>query len=80
MGDAGPVAAEHEGVTAFPAGFLWGAATSAHQIEGNNTSSDWWDFEHSGHPHVLEPSGDACDSYHRWEQDLDLLAADTIPQ
>jgi beta-glucosidase len=59
----------------FPAGFLWGAATSAHQVEGNNTHSDWWEFEHSGHPLVAEPSGDAADSYHRWPQDMDLLAA-----
>ena len=26
----------------FPDGFLWGAATAAHQIEGNNVNSDWW--------------------------------------
>jgi len=26
----------------FPDGFLWGTATSGHQIEGNNTASDWW--------------------------------------
>jgi beta-glucosidase len=54
--------------------FLWGASTSAHQIEGNNTNTDWWAFEHSGSPLVEEPSGDAADSYHRWADDLDLLA------
>jgi beta-glucosidase len=58
----------------FPHGFLWGAATSAHQIEGNNSNSDWWEFEHSGHPFVTEPSGDGADSYHRWAEDMDLLA------
>ena len=29
----------------FPADFLWGAATSAHQVEGNNRNNDWWAFE-----------------------------------
>jgi beta-glucosidase len=61
-------------ISRFPQGFLWGAATSAHQVEGNNTNSDWWEFERSGHPFVTEPSGDAADSYHRWDEDLDLLA------
>jgi beta-glucosidase/6-phospho-beta-glucosidase/beta-galactosidase len=30
----------------FPDGFLWGASTAAHQIEGNNVNSDWWHMEH----------------------------------
>jgi beta-glucosidase len=55
-------------------GFLWGAATAAHQIEGGNTNSDWWMAEHSGAPHIQEPSGDACDSYHRYRDDIRLLA------
>ncbi|QAY72161.1 glycosyl hydrolase family protein [Agromyces protaetiae] len=58
---------------AFPEGFLWGASTAAHQIEGNNTASDWWHFEHSGSGFVSEPSGDAVDSFHRWPEDMDLL-------
>lgn len=29
----------------MPEGFLWGAATSAHQAEGNNVLSDWWRTE-----------------------------------
>ncbi|MCM2416453.1 family 1 glycosylhydrolase [Streptomyces sp. RKAG290] len=58
----------------LPDGFLWGASTSAHQIEGNNTNSDWWLFEHMDNPYIKEPSGDACDSYHRWPEDMDLLA------
>ncbi|MBI3324985.1 MAG: family 1 glycosylhydrolase, partial [Candidatus Omnitrophica bacterium] len=29
----------------FPQGFLWGAATSSHQVEGNNTNNDWWAWE-----------------------------------
>ncbi|WP_406137192.1 family 1 glycosylhydrolase [Streptomyces anulatus] len=58
----------------LPDGFLWGASTAAHQIEGGNTNSDWWLFEHTENPIVKEPSGDACDSYHRWREDMDLLA------
>ncbi|HVV77365.1 MAG TPA: family 1 glycosylhydrolase [Mycobacteriales bacterium] len=54
--------------------FLWGAATAAHQIEGNNTASDWWRLEQSGHPRIVEPSGAAMDSYNRWGEDMDLLA------
>ncbi|XUL85342.1 glycoside hydrolase family 1 protein [Streptomyces galilaeus] len=57
----------------FPDGFLWGAATAAHQIEGNNVNSDWWPREHSGGNNIVEPSGDACDSYHRYREDMTLL-------
>src|SRR5580698_6330006 len=59
---------------AFPDGFVWGAAGSAHQIEGGNTNSDWWEFEHAPDSLCVESSGDACDSYHRWPEDLDLVA------
>jgi beta-glucosidase len=58
----------------FPAGFLWGAATAAHQIEGNNVNNDWWEREHAPDSFVVEPSGDACDSYHRYREDIALLA------
>lgn len=58
----------------FPHGFLWGAATSAHQVEGNNINSDWWMREHAVGTTLAEPSGDACDSYHRYRQDMQLLA------
>lgn len=60
----------------FPADFLWGASTAAHQVEGNNTNSDWWQREH-GHlpgPPVEAPSGDAADSFHRYAEDMALLA------
>ncbi|WP_093821854.1 glycoside hydrolase family 1 protein [Streptomyces sp. PpalLS-921] len=53
---------------------MWGASTAAHQIEGNNTDSDWWVKEHTAGTHIQEPSLDACDSYHRWREDMDLLA------
>jgi beta-glucosidase len=56
----------------FPDGFLWGAATAAHQIEGNNVNNDWWRAEEGGLlPHR---SGDACDSWNRWSQDIELLS------
>jgi beta-glucosidase len=59
---------------AFPADFVWGAATAAHQIEGNNINNDFWAAEHAGAPRIEEPSGDACDSYHRYRTDIRLLA------
>ena len=57
----------------FPEGFLWGAATSAHQVEGDNVSSDWWAWEQAGR--VKERSGAACDHYRRFESDFDLAAS-----
>jgi beta-glucosidase len=59
----------------FPDHFLFGTATAAHQIEGGNVNSDWWAFEHDPASPCLEVSGDACDSWHRWEEDLDLVAS-----
>jgi beta-glucosidase len=58
----------------FPEHFLWGAATAAHQVEGNNTNCDWWAREREGGPRIVERSGDACDSYHRYPEDIRLLA------
>jgi beta-glucosidase len=58
----------------LPDGFLVGASTAAHQVEGNNVSSDIWRMERSGHPRFEEPSGDAADSYHRWPEDMQILA------
>src|SRR6266702_5585848 len=58
----------------FPAGFLWGAATAAHQVEGNNINSDNWLLEHVPNGMYKEPSGDACDHYHLYEQDIRTLA------
>ena len=57
----------------FPKDFLWGAATSAHQVEGNNVHNDWWAWERAGH--VKECSGLACDHYRRFESDFDLAAS-----
>ncbi len=58
----------------FPPTFLWGAATAAHQVEGGNVYNDNWVQEHvPGSPYV-ESSGDACDHYHRYREDIALLA------
>lgn len=58
----------------FPEGFLWGTATAGHQVEGNNTSSDLWMLEHLPGGMFKEPSGDACDHYHLYPQDISMLA------
>jgi beta-glucosidase len=57
----------------FPEGFVWGTATAAHQVEGNNTHSDFWLLEHTPGSLFAEPSGDACDHFHRYSQDINLL-------
>jgi beta-glucosidase len=63
----------------FPAGFAWGAATAAYQIEGAVTAdgrgpSVWDTFSHTPGKIVGGDTGDvACDHYRRWEQDLDLM-------
>jgi beta-glucosidase len=54
--------------------FLWGAATAAHQVEGGNTNCDSWLLEHIEGTIYSEPSGDACDHYHRYAEDIRLLA------
>lgn len=59
-------------MTGFSPNFLWGASTAPHQTEGNNLNSDWWARE--GLMPGLEPSGDAVDSYHRYEEDMRLMA------
>ncbi|HSE87960.1 MAG TPA: glycoside hydrolase family 1 protein [Candidatus Binatia bacterium] len=57
----------------FPPGFLWGAATSSHQVEGDNRWNDWWAFEQSGR--LPYRSGEACRHYHLYERDFDLARA-----
>jgi beta-glucosidase len=59
---------------AFPDGFLWGAATAAHQVEGDNVNSDWWEWENRAGSPVPEPSGRACEHYTRYADDVRLLA------
>jgi beta-glucosidase len=58
----------------FPDGFLWGAATASHQVEGGNVNNDWWVREHVPDSSCVEVSGDACDSYHRYGEDIAILA------
>src|SRR3954463_1311495 len=57
----------------FPEGFVWGVAAAAHQIEGGNWNNDWWAFEHQPRTPCLEPSGDCCDSYHRYDEDIAII-------
>lgn len=60
--------------TPFPPGFLWGTAISAHQSEGNNVASDAWLCENISGSLYHEPSRDACDSYHRYGEDIAIAA------
>lgn len=57
-----------------PAVFLWGTAISAYQSEGNNTNSDAWLMENIQPSMFKERSGDACDSYHRYDEDFAIAA------
>ncbi len=52
----------------FPKDFLWGAATSSHQVEGENTQNDWWRWEVQGK--TRESSGQACRHYEFFDQDF----------
>ena len=55
----------------FSKGFMVGAATAAHQVEGNNVHSDYWVQENIEHSSFVEPSGEAVDHYHRYEEKRD---------
>lgn len=55
----------------MPSEFLWGAATSAHQVEGNNIHNDWWDWEQR--TPGAHKSGLACDHYNRYAEDFALV-------
>lgn len=65
----------------FPDGFLWGAATSAYQVEGSPLAdgagpSSWHRFSHNPGRIARDETGDlACDHYRRWDGDLDLMAS-----
>jgi beta-glucosidase len=69
----------------FPSDFSWGAATAAYQIEGAATEdgrgpSIWDTFSHTPGKVVGGDTGDlACDSYHRYAEDVALLAELGVP-
>lgn len=56
----------------FPKGFYWGAATASYQVEGGIDNCDWAKAATEGRVPVC---GRACDHYHRYEQDFDLVAS-----
>lgn len=60
-------------MTGFGDGFVWGTATAAHQVEGGNWNNDWWAWENDPANGCVEPSGDACDHWNRYPEDLALL-------
>ncbi|MDQ0823369.1 beta-glucosidase/6-phospho-beta-glucosidase/beta-galactosidase [Arthrobacter sp. V1I7] len=81
-------ATAHPGLSSgatFPADFAWGVATAAYQIEGavnegGRGKSIWDTFSHQPGTTIHGDNGDiACDHYHRWEADLDLMAELGIP-
>jgi beta-glucosidase len=63
----------------FPAGFVWGVATSSYQIEGatgeGGRGESIWDRFASAPGNISDGSdgGTACDHFHRWREDLSLL-------
>ena len=63
------------GARPLPKGFLWGTAISGHQSEGNNVNADTWLLENLTPTVYKDRSGDACDSYHRYAEDIALNAA-----
>ncbi len=71
--------------TRFPEDFVWGVATAAYQIEGaaaegGRGPSIWDTFAHTpGLTHNGDTADIACDHYHRWAEDLDLLSELGVP-
>lgn len=61
------------GARKFPDGFLWGASTSAYQVEGNNINSDVWTAERAPGSPYADVAGDAANSFMLWPVDLDLV-------
>ena len=64
----------HHSLT-FPDQFLWGTASAAHQVEGDNTNNDWSSYEQQ--PGAIwhgDRSGLACDWWRDAEQDFELMA------
>jgi beta-glucosidase len=72
--------AELPAAASFPAGFVWGAATSAYQIEGSPLAdgagaSNWHRFSHTpGRTHDGDTGDVACDHYRRAPDDVALMS------
>jgi beta-glucosidase len=58
----------------FEKDFMFGTATAAHQVEGNNVNSDFWVMEHIPGSNFKEPSLDAVDHYNKYKEDIKMLA------
>lgn len=58
----------------FPNEFIWGSATAAYQVEGNNVNSDFWAEEHAEGSPYKDKSGDAIDHYRLYKKDIELMA------
>ncbi len=56
----------------IPENFLWGSATSSHQVEGNNRNNDWFLWELQA---KVPPAGFACNHYERFEEDFDIAVS-----
>ena len=56
----------------FDKNFFLGAATAAHQVEGGNIHSDYWAMEQMEYSSFVEPSLDAVDHYHKYEEDIKM--------
>jgi len=68
------VSTEAHRARGFPDGFLWGTASAAHQVEGDNRNCDWWEFEQQpGRIANGDSSAVANDNYHRYREDFALL-------
>ena len=64
---------QDESIRSFPQGFIWGTASSSHQVEGDNTNSDWWAWEQAGKIRGGHVSGTAAGWWQgRAEEDLAL--------
>ncbi|MFW9917741.1 MAG: glycoside hydrolase family 1 protein, partial [Candidatus Thorarchaeota archaeon] len=63
----------HNSALTFPKGFLWGVATSAHQIEGGNKNNQWWKAESERRIKNGDTSEIACDHWNRYEEDFAFL-------
>ena len=56
----------------FPEHFLWGVATSAHQVEGGNENNQWFEWERAGGIKSGDSCGRACDWWSDAERDFNL--------